>query len=295
MKMIPAILFGSLIGGSLLASGAAAAEPSGSPGETTLHGIIRDFRPQHADQLPHVDFEVTPSGGNGPICGNIAYMLDEDGKPKLRMDTDGHRIIGQRVSNHWRDSSNDLISPCMAENFPAPGDKSGKYSSDDDGVIDSAESFAQWFRDVPGVNMSWVWSITLQWHEAGGYYEFSTNNFTPIDHKLLGNGPDEHNFYFTHEMVLEFTYDASAGQYVWFRGDDDAWIFIDGNLVMDHGGIAGSRQQWLKLDRLGLTDGETYTLRFFYAERKQPQTQFHLQTNIEFANTILPSVTAMYD
>ena len=46
-------------------------------------------------------------------------------------------------------------------------------------------------------------------------------------------------------------------------------------------GIAATTEQVIQLDRLGLQDGEEYTVRLFYAQRAAGESQFNLRTNIE--------------
>jgi fibro-slime domain-containing protein len=252
-----------------------------------LWGRVRDFQPTPA----HPDFNVTPSNGYGPYCGNIATTLDADGKPVFNGN-------GWRVQQQWRDSSNRLISWCMYN--AALGDHPGHAGAYDHGAITSQASFAQWYRDVPGVNMSRLWRLNLTWMNDprfGWCYGWDTNDFNPIDNQLFGNGHgNQHNFYFTYEIQCQFTYDAAGHQFMNFKGDDDCWVFVNNHLAIDHGGIAGSRDQYVDMDRFGLVNGQEYTLSFFQAERHQPQGQFHLRTNIVTLHSVgTDAVLSAYD
>jgi fibro-slime domain-containing protein len=257
----------------------------------TLTATIRDFPAQSA----HPDFLENPTATPGSKSAqNIALALDADQKPV-------YIGGGKKVAQEWKDAQSNNIAWCQpAITMPAESaDVPGVFASDDTGGIVSQDTFSQWFRDVPGVNMSRLWwldmsyvSTDVQW---GPHYEFQTSDFHPIDEQLLGNGPDEHNFYFTFEMVAEFTYEASAGQFIWYEGSDDAWIFVNNAMVIDHGGIAANRNQCIHLDRLGLTDGETYKMHFFMAERYQPQTQFHIKTNLQLESAGSDSIFAVFD
>ena len=62
-----------------------------------------------------------------------------------------------------------------------------------------------------------------------------------------------------------FTY--KGGEYFNFRGDDDVFVFIDHQLVINLGGIHDPELAQVNVDTLGLTLGQTYPLDFFSAER----------------------------
>ncbi|MCH8823983.1 MAG: fibro-slime domain-containing protein [Planctomycetes bacterium] len=257
----------------------AATQKGGKPAVILVAGIVRDF------SADHPDFDVTPGNGYGHVMGNIRRFLDKDGKPVFRGG-------GFRVSKEWRDKDSNKI--CYSLFDLSRGDSAGSTGKMDRGAITSTETFSQWFRDVPGVNISKTYAFNAHLNKDGTYV-YETNDFFPIDGALNGNGPDNHNYYFTFEVAGTFVHDESADHMFEFKGDDDVWVFIDGKLVADLGGIAGNEEQFVELNRLGLVDGKTYTLKFFMGERHQPQSNFRFSTTVELATYVLPTVTASYD
>ena len=93
----------------------------------------------------------------------------------------------------------------------------------------------------------------------------------------LGNG-GYHNFGFTMKAVAEFEY--IPGQYFEFNGDDDVWVFINNQLVVDIGGQHTKKFGSVNLDTLGLVPGKTYPFHIFYAERKVSQSNFMMRTSM---------------
>ena len=294
MRHRPAIVSTATLLAFVLGPAAAASE---TPERITLTGVVRDFKERTAEG-GHPDFERKPDNGRfGLYCGNIAHELDADGKPVF--------VGGGRwVWRMWRTADEShFIAPHMAD--PALGDQAGFFGPYDSGGVTSAESFSQWYRDVPGVNVSRPLEIELV-RRADGLYVFdsatmepyaSNGGFFPVNDELFGNSIDEaeRNYHFTVEISADFVYDADAGQVFTFEGDDDVFVFIDGQLVIDLGGVHDAMRQSVLVDRLGLADGESYHLKFFFAERHRTQSNFRMTTNMLLETSGRPTATLPYD
>jgi fibro-slime domain-containing protein len=84
---------------------------------------------------------------------------------------------------------------------------------------------------------------------------------------------------YTYVLRNKFTY--HTGDSISTGGDDDCYIFINGKLAIECGGLHNPVLITCYLDSLNLTVGQKYDLDYFFAERRDGG-QFILRTNIKF-------------
>lgn len=64
------------------------------------------------------------------------------------------------------------------------------------------------------------------------------------------------------------------------KADDDAWLFVNGNLALDNGGVKPIGASAVVSNLTGLTAGNLYTLDLFFADRRT------VQSGIEFTSSV---------
>lgn len=224
----------------------------------TLHlpALYRDVRGyNHTEDPRHIDFNN--GSGSGITFGMVSADLAADGRP---------------------------------EADPAFTPNAASYHT--------ADSFHQWYRDTPGTNVEVVGVLDLP-QISPGVYEFDSAAFFPVD----GLGYDDpasaapeilydgHNFNFTSEV--RYWFEFTGTEELAFRGDDDVWVFVDGHLCLDIGGLHSAEAATMNLgdptaeanatqraivqecvDRLEV--GHIYEVAVFHAERHTTASNFRL-------------------
>ncbi len=258
--------------GNVVVAGASGSGSSGSSGSGSITlpdagtpassgctpkpvGLIRDFRADDGGQYGHADFQ------------SLTLFHTNDYDPKLGYPEQG--IVAGELGS----------------------DQKPVFSGGTFRTVDSKETFDQWYRDVPDKNMTSEYELPLAPDSVTGHLVYDTSAFFPIDGQGFGDyGPGEdgivHNFHFTFELHMTFAY--QSGDVFRFRGDDDLFVFVNGKLAIDLGGVHAPMEGEVDLDaratELGLVLGGEYSLDVFQAERYTDQSNFRVETSLSFTN-----------
>jgi hypothetical protein len=113
------------------------------------------------------------------------------------------------------------------------------------------DAFGTWYRSPTGIEgangaievneFTDSLTFTQQGGSASTTYGLDDSAFFPLDGLGFGNPPGQaHNFHFTTELRYFFQY--QGGEALTFRGDDDVFVYVNGRLAVDIGGI--HERQW---------------------------------------------------
>jgi len=212
---------------------------------------------------------------NGEGCGTVILAVIRDFKAS-------HPDFEKSVA-----SEDGLVKPTLG------ADRKPVFAHDAaTSTISGPDSFDQWYRNVPDVNLPFVLEVFFA--PKNGTTSFQSNAFFPLDGQGFGNENNNHNFHFTTEIHTQFRY--NGGEVFNFTGDDDVWIFINNQLLVDLGGVHGAKSATVDVDlkaaEVGIAKGQVYPFDMFQAERHTSESNFRADTNLEFVDcgTIVPDV-----
>lgn len=245
---------------------------TGSPSSGSTNGLIDPSELERSDEC------------DGTIP--VVFRDFNDAHPDFEMDFSGDVVRRQLLSPQLAVGD----KPTFLSSIGCPWDRNSPTACDnwdvDRPVITSAATFDQWYRDVPGVNMTFEVPLTLTETQTGsGVYVYSSNDFFPLGPTDgFGITPPNQgkNFLFTTEIHLNFIY--TPGARFTFRGDDDLWIFINKQLALDLGSMHGQESGTIDFDAqaaaLGIVANRAYSMDIFHAERHTSASNFSIETNI---------------
>jgi fibro-slime domain-containing protein len=157
-------------------------------------------------------------------------------------------------------------------------------------TVTGKDTFDEWYRDTPGVNLTFMLPMMLTEMPVGsGTFVYDNQAYFPLDGMGWGDPPiDGHNFYFTTEIHSTFHY--FGGEHFTFAGDDDVFVFVNGHLAIDLGGVHATETESIDFDaqasQLGLAVGNVYALDIFNAERHPTGSDFRIETSINCLGVI---------
>ena len=186
-------------------------------GRPTVPVLVKryDFDPSHPD------FTIEPTDGAGRYMQIAAPQLDANRLPVFQS-------TGRKVLEDWTDAQGRAVTPPSSYLAPMSGDQSGSLSSQPGGAVTSADTFGQWFNATPGVN---------QWSTDTTNFQMDANGHYVMDGSLddLGAGST-----YTAELGWGFVYEEGRDAFLTIETDAEAWVYIDGKLVIDGGGLGGT-------------------------------------------------------
>ncbi len=238
--------------------------------ELSLGYTARDF------SADHPDFEFSTSN-QYVIPGMILPTLGEDNKPQKNT------------------GINDMADGVMTTRFQTWFNTSGTNENDQRKNYQFCKTF-QLHKTRDG-----YWEYSSQHEPSRSFFPLDTDSHLPNEnvnpnyssyssnYQPFRNGEFQmqwiedptgglHNFHFTMELHAEFTYNPNQKLIV--GGDDDIWVFINNELVLDLGGTHIAAHGEILLDNLNLEPNKSYPIDFFLCERKTTASHLIFKTNI---------------
>lgn len=129
--------------------------------------------------------------------------------------------------------------------------------------------------------------LTGYYNDRGGYSGFDGKKLYPTS----DDGQDHNNMFgMQYSIEFELTEDYVGPLEYYFFGDDDMWVFLDGRLVCDIGGVHSSVGAYVNLwDYIAKGDAGKHTLKFYYTERGLSGSTCYMQFTLPSVSSVPPT------
>ncbi|MCL1956455.1 MAG: fibro-slime domain-containing protein [Fibromonadales bacterium] len=131
------------------------------------------------------------------------------------------------------------------------------------------------------------WSDDANKNNCNEWDRAASNGVGPLDPNAAAKTSLKnklHNYSFTMAGSAEFKYEKGANDIFEFVGDDDMWIFIDGELVVDLGGTHLAAPAKINIKSYGedkkWEDQSKHSINFYYADRQTDGSNLMLRMAI---------------
>ncbi|WP_289093984.1 fibro-slime domain-containing protein [uncultured Bifidobacterium sp.] len=128
--------------------------------------------------------------------------------------------------------------------------------------------------------------LTGDYMDRGKYVGSDGNQLYPPS----DDGLDHNNLFgMQYEIQFKLTEDYIGPLEYYFFGDDDMWVFLDGKLVCDIGGVHSSVGEYVNLwDYIAKGSEGTHTLKFYYTERGLSGSTCYMQFTLPSVSSVPP-------
>jgi fibro-slime domain-containing protein len=271
--------------------------------------IYRDFL------FSHPDFQPGQTGNKNAIPGLVNTMLDAEGKPTFKPTSSQGSITNATTFAQWYRTipgTNNAIASTMTLWNNGNGGYVNRWGANGEQWI--AYLNATWCDDsscskcgaAPAGKICLApclaWANTPQACFATPMPIDGSPLFFPVDGESFSPtseaskatigppyaqayipepGGGLHNFSFTSEVRYWFPYTSGKTYTFDFLGDDDVWVFVNGRLAVDLGGLHETAPGTITISSsnaatFGLTSGNVYEIDVFQAERQTDASSYKL-------------------
>lgn len=113
----------------------------------------------------------------------------------------------------------------------------------------------RWFTEVEGKSKYYAGTIEMNYDPNKVEFWYSSDEFYPLDGAEFSNGDfvsgDGHNHLFTVNFAVPFTAFLNGEEEFEIRADDDTFVFVDNDLVIDMGGIHDATTGKMRINEKG--------------------------------------------